>query len=87
MLLEKIKKMKEKKYSSDNIFVNLTKDELRTLYEGYKRAVYEIGWYEHDNPMLSYIMHFQKERGISGTRFCETLLLEAIAFKIIEEEP
>lgn len=76
----------DENYLKDNVFMALPKDNLKCLWEGYKRAIYEIGWYEHDNPMLPYIMYYQKERGVGGTRFCETMLLEAIAFKFIEEE-
>lgn len=76
----------DENYLKDNVFMALSKDSLKCLWEGYKRAIYEIGWYEHDNPMLPYIMYYQKEQGIKGTRFCETLLLEAIALKFVEEE-
>lgn len=68
----------DENYLKDNLFMALSKDSLKSLWEGYKRAVYEVGWYEPNNPMLPYIMYYQ-------SRFCETMLLEAIAFKFIEE--
>lgn len=72
-------------YLEENVFMKLSKDTLKLLWEGYKRAVYDIGWYEHDNPMLPHVMYYQKLQGISGTKLCETLFLEAIAFKFMEE--
>lgn len=64
----------------DNPFSTLTLEELEPLWNGYLKAVYNIGWYEEDNPLKPYI----KKAGKLGVMKTENNLLTAIAFKSFE---
>lgn len=78
--------MKYNKYDKENIFLTLPKEKLAILWEGYKKGVYETGWYEHDNPMLPYIMYYEKKYDSGGRKLAETNMLEAIAICLFEKE-
>ena len=75
-------------YMEENIFLNLSYDMLKVLWEEYKNAVYIRGWYEKNSPMLPYIMKYENKcpggQG-SGRKMAEINLLEAIAIYLFKE--
>lgn len=75
--------MKEENYFKDNVFMSFDIGKLKYLWEGYLKAVYEVGWYDENNPMLPYIIYYNKNHS-GGRKLAETFLLEAIAFKFLE---
>ena len=77
------------KYKKDilenNLYAGCTMEELHDLWEGYKKAAYEVGWYTEDNPMTKYKDKYVERIGSLGVVLSEQDLLRAIAYKCFEE--
>lgn len=68
----------------NNLYKDCTIEELHDLWNGYKKAEYEVGFYKNDNPMTKYKNKYVELYGVYGVILSENDLLRAIAYKVFE---
>lgn len=74
------------KILANNLFADCPTYKLHELWNGYKKAEYEDGWFEEDNPVTPYKEQYVNRIGPLGVTLCEVDLLRAIAYRYFEEE-
>lgn len=75
------------KYLENNLFKDCLEEDLRNIWDGYKKIVYNGCWFDENNPLTKYKNIYTNKFGTLGLSMLEIDLLKAIVFKFFDIVP